>query len=91
MFHLGRSPVHARVCTAQEHRWSKSKEAKMEKTFFVNYPCPSCSKKGMMSYFPTGHQGIQYDFVACGCCQAQFRDNDEQWKEMLEARIERPA
>ena len=63
----------------------------MEKTFFVNYPCPICSKKGMMSYFPDGHQGIHYEFIVCGCGQAQLRDNDERWKEMLEARIERPA
>jgi hypothetical protein len=63
----------------------------MGKTFFVNYPCPSCSKKGMMNYFPPGHQGIFYDFIVCGNCQAQFRDNNEHWEKLLEARIERPA
>jgi hypothetical protein len=71
--------------------YSKAKETIMEKTFFVNYPCPSRSRKGMMSYFPAGYKGIHYSFIVCGNCQAQFKDDNEHWKEMLASRIERPT
>lgn len=62
----------------------------MSETFFVDYPCPKCGKKGMMSYFPPGHKRIIYTFINCGNCKFWFKAGDDKWDDMIKHIKERP-